>query len=78
MAMVFCIRGLLPPTSNCLIEKVNKRECKAGERTSSWVKSPNFSVFPASHSPDKLIGSMNPCQDGGLVGRHVLPDLRRR
>jgi hypothetical protein len=27
-------------------------------------------VFPASPSPDKLIGSENPGHDGGLVGRH--------
>ena len=29
-------------------------------------------MFPAARSPDKLIGSMNPCHDGGLVGRPVL------
>jgi hypothetical protein len=69
----------LPPTGNCDIKKYRiEKERKAGERISSWVKSPNFSVSPASRSSDKLIGSMNPCQDGGLVGRPVLPDLRRR
>jgi hypothetical protein len=51
---------------------------KAGGRTSSWAKSPNFSVFPASCSPDKLIGSKNPCHGGGLVGRHILLNLRGR
>ena len=33
-------------------------------------ESPNFSVFPASRNPDKLIGSKNPGHGGGLVGRH--------
>jgi len=33
-------------------------------------KSPDFSVFPASLNPDRLIGSMNPGHGGGLVGRH--------
>ena len=50
----------------------------AGGRTSSWAKSPSFSVFPASPSPNKLIGSSNPGHDGGLVGRLILPALGRR
>ncbi len=41
-------------------------------------ESPNFSVFPASYNPDKLIGSKNPGHSGGLVGRQILPHLRRR
>jgi hypothetical protein len=33
-------------------------------------ESPDYSVFPASLNPDRLIGSENPGHDGGLVGRH--------
>jgi len=44
----------------------------------SWAKSPYFSVFPASPSPYKLIGSSNFGHDGGLVGRLFLPTLGRR
>jgi hypothetical protein len=44
----------------------------------SWAKSPYFSVFPASPSPYKLIGSSNPGHDGGLVGRLFLPTVGRR
>jgi hypothetical protein len=29
-------------------------------------------MSPASQSPDKLIGSENPCNAGGLAGRHIL------
>jgi hypothetical protein len=36
--------------------------------------SPNFSVFPASLNPDRLIGSVNPGYGGGLVGRHYPAD----
>jgi len=50
----------------------------AGGRASSWAKSPYFSVFPASPSPNKLIGSSNSGHDGGLVGRLILPALGRR
>jgi hypothetical protein len=31
-------------------------------------------MFPTSPSPDELIGSINLGQDGGLVGKLVLPD----
>jgi len=50
----------------------------AGGLSTSWAKSPDFSVFPASPSPNKLIGSSNPGHDGGLVGRRILPTLGRR
>lgn len=33
-------------------------------------ESPDYSVFPASLNPDRLIGSENPGHGGGLVGRH--------
>jgi len=33
-------------------------------------ENPDYSVFPASHNPDRLIGSVNPGHAGGLVGRH--------
>jgi hypothetical protein len=50
-------QGVLPPTVN-YDNRISEREKReAGERTSSWVPSPYFSVFPASPSPDKLIGS---------------------
>lgn len=61
----------LPPTRNYDINKEYRIE---RERQESVLlpgsKSPHYSVFPASPSPDKLIGSMNPGHDGGLVGRH--------
>jgi hypothetical protein len=36
-------------------------------------ENPEYSVFPASWSPDRLIGSVNPSHDGGLARRHFLP-----
>ena len=41
-------------------------------------ENPCFSVSPASQNHDKLIGSMNPSEDGGLVGRQFLLLPRRR
>ena len=63
---------LLPPTNNCVIEE--SEIGKAGERTTSWSENPDFSVFPASLNPDRLIGSVNPGYGGGLVGRHYPAD----
>jgi len=40
-------------------------------------KNPGYSVFPASHGPDKLIGSVNPGYGGSLVGR-LYPDDPRK
>lgn len=37
-------------------------------------ENPDYSVFPASLNPDKLIGSVNPGHGGGLVGRHCPAD----
>jgi hypothetical protein len=34
---------------------------------------PQYSLFPASHSHDRLIGPKSPGNDGGLVGRRFLP-----
>ena len=69
-------REVLPPTVNRGIKGQEMRV--AGGLTSSWVKNPYYSVFPASQSPNKLIGSWNPGHDGGLVGRRILPTLERR
>jgi hypothetical protein len=70
---------LLPPTINCVIERVKSRERERQEdELLPGSKNPDFSVFPASLNPDKLIGSKNPGHGGGLVGRHILLHLRRR
>ncbi|MGA3023120.1 MAG: hypothetical protein ABSE66_10110, partial [Thermoplasmata archaeon] len=46
---------------------------KAGElEFSPGSENPFCSVFPASPSHDRLIGSVNPGHDGGLAGRHFL------
>ena len=37
-------------------------------------RNPEYSVFPASLNPDRLIGSVNPGHGGGLVGRHYFAD----
>jgi len=34
---------------------------------------PDYSVSHAYPNHDKLIGSLNPCYDGGLVGEAPLP-----
>jgi hypothetical protein len=41
---------------------------KAGGLSTSWVEEPSFQSVPCLPSHNKLIGSENPCQDGGLVG----------
>jgi transposase len=45
---------------------------KAGGLSTSWVEEPSFQSVPCLPSHNKLIGSENPCQDGGLVGRQFL------
>ena len=40
---------------------------RAGGLTTSWVSNPYYSVSHAFLNHDKLIGSLNPCYDGGLV-----------
>ena len=45
---------------------------KAGGLSTSWVEEPSFQSVPCLPSHNKLIGSENPCHDGGLVGRQFL------
>ena len=45
---------------------------KAGGLSTSWVEEPLFQSVPCLPSHNKLIGSENPCHDGGLVGRQFL------
>jgi|GEM_PF-1011963 hypothetical protein len=46
---------------------------KTQVRVYTGCENPEYSVFPASWSPDRLIGSVNPSHDGGLARRHFLP-----
>jgi hypothetical protein len=68
---LFDLRLVLPPTNKCGIKRV--REVRQENSLLPGSKNPDYSLFPASLSHDKMIGpTKSPCHAGGLVGRHIL------
>jgi transposase len=61
---------VLPPTSKCAIKEIEKVRQENSVLPGS--ENPDYSVFPASQSHDKMIGPKSPGYEGGLVGRHSL------
>lgn len=65
------LRLVLPPTNKCVIKRV--REVRQENSLLPGSKNPDYSLFPAFLSHDRMIGpKTSPCNAGGLVGRHTL------
>jgi hypothetical protein len=64
-------RDVLPPTDKYAINR--KRSVRQENLVLPGSKNPEYSLFPASLSHDRMIGrSKSPGNAGGLVGRHTL------
>jgi len=61
---------LLPPTNRYGIKR--KRAVRQENEVLPGLENPKYSLFPASLSHDRMIGSESSGNAGGLVGRHTL------
>src|SRR5512139_3737805 len=61
---------MTPSSNKCDIKRV--RSVRQENAVLPGSKNPEYSLFPASLSHDRMIGPGSPGNAGGLVGRHTL------